>query len=77
MLSGAFFPHVRARFGKAKVLFFHENNGFVLGILVSLFGSVLAGRLLLALGPGLGLLPVAALMARDRGRRGYSLGPSL
>jgi hypothetical protein len=68
MLAGAYFPHAGARFEKVKLLFFHENNGFIVGILASLIGSVFWGRLLLVLAPALGLLPVLGLLALERRR---------
>lgn len=57
-LAGAFFPYAAGRFGRLKLLLFHENNGFVLGILLSLFGAVFAGRFLLDWAPALAALPV-------------------
>lgn len=61
MLAGSFFPHARSRFHPVKYLFLHENNGFVLGILLSLLGAVFAGRWLLALSAALGVAPIALL----------------
>lgn len=60
-LAGAFFPHTAGRFARLKVLLFHENNGFVLGILLSLFGAVFAGRFLLDWSPALAAVPVVFL----------------
>ena len=66
VLAGSFFPHARHRFPKVKQLFFHENNGFVVGILLSLVGAVFAGRYLLLLSPIVGALPVTALLRWER-----------
>lgn len=60
-LAGAFFPYAAERFPKVKWLLFHENNGFVAGILLALVGSVFAGRFFLEWAPALGALPVAGL----------------
>lgn len=61
-LAGAFFPHAAGRFARLKLLLFHENNGFVLGILISLFAAVFAGRFMLDWAPLLAGLPVAGLV---------------
>ena len=68
MLAGSFFPHARDRFPKVKQLFLHENNGFVLGILLSLLGAVFVGRHLLLWPAAAGAVPVAALWWRERRR---------
>jgi hypothetical protein len=68
-LSGSFFPYARNLFPRVKLLFFHENNGFLLGILLALLGSVFAGRALLALGPAAGLLPASAFFLAVSARR--------
>ncbi len=65
-LAGAFFPHAAARFSNVKWLLFQENNGFVVGILTALLGSVFAGRFLLEWAPVLGALPVVALTVPGR-----------
>lgn len=61
-LAGTFFPHAAGRFARLKLLLFHENNGFVLGILISLFAAVFAGRFMLDWAPLVAGLPVAGLV---------------
>jgi hypothetical protein len=65
-LAGSFFPYAAERFPGTRRLLLHENNGFVAGILLSLLGSVFAGRLFLEWAPAAGALPVAALALRRR-----------
>jgi hypothetical protein len=60
LLAGYFFPWAAGRFARLKLLFLHENNGFLLGSVVSLFGLVHAGERYLALAPGAAALLVAA-----------------
>ena len=63
-LAGAFFPHAAGRFPTLKWLLFHENNGFIAGIILTLLGSVFAGRFFLDWAPALGAIPVVALTLR-------------
>ncbi|MBI3887274.1 MAG: hypothetical protein HY302_16335 [Opitutae bacterium] len=65
-LAGAFFPFAASRFPGLKILLLHENNGFVLGLLLSLLGLVFHGRLLLTLPPVLGALAVGGLLLSRR-----------
>lgn len=58
LLPGYFFPFMARRFQSVGSLLFHENNGFILGILISLKASIYCGRWFLALGPLLGALLV-------------------
>ncbi|MCC6233343.1 MAG: hypothetical protein IT580_11910 [Verrucomicrobiales bacterium] len=67
-LAGAFFPYLARRFLAVKWLLFHENNGFVVGLLLTLFGSVFAGRFFLDWAPVLGAVPVLALAWNSRER---------
>lgn len=60
--AGAFFPFAAGRFAGVKWLLFHENNGFVVGIIVALLGAVFQGRWLLTWVPGLGAAAVLALL---------------
>lgn len=60
--AGAFFPFAARRFTRVKWLLFHENNGFVLGILAALLGAVFEGRWLLMWAPGLGAAAVLGLL---------------
>ena len=65
--AGAFFPFAARRFPGVKWLLFHENNGFVIGIVGALLGAVFQGRWLLTWAPGLGAIAVLALLPRGRG----------
>ncbi|HGG58311.1 MAG TPA: hypothetical protein ENK26_00140, partial [Gammaproteobacteria bacterium] len=56
---GYYFAWAQRRFTRVRQLFFHENNGFVLGIVASLFGSLFAGAWTLNWAPLLALAPVA------------------
>ncbi len=42
--SGYFFRQARPQFGSARSLFFHENNGFLLGYVVALVDLLLYGQ---------------------------------
>ncbi|MCF6284435.1 MAG: hypothetical protein L3K26_04525, partial [Candidatus Hydrogenedentes bacterium] len=66
LVPGYFFPYARNRFRWIGTLFFHENNGFLLGIILSLFCAVFAGKWLLTWAPALGLLLVLALLQYQR-----------
>ncbi len=57
---GYYFPWAKRRFTRVKSLFLHENNGFILGIVITLFAAIFAGSALLSWGPALAL-GVAAL----------------
>lgn len=69
MLPGYFFFTMQKQFGKAKDLFFHENNGFLLGIVVSLLGAVFLGKGMLTWAPLLGVLPAVLLFLGGTQRR--------
>jgi hypothetical protein len=60
---GYFFPFVARRFQPIRSPLFHENNGFILGILVSLRGSIYFGSSLLAYGPLVGVVLVTLALA--------------
>jgi hypothetical protein len=64
-MAGSFFPWAQRSFPRARLLFFHENNGFLAGIGVALLGSVFFGQALLSYAPLLGVLPVAMLLGRS------------
>lgn len=68
LAAGYFFPWSAGRFAKVKLLFLHENNGFLAGTVVSLVSLVHAGERHLALAPALSTLAVVA--AHLAGRRG-------
>ncbi len=44
LYSGYFFRHARAQFDHAKSLFFHENNGFLLGYVLAVLELLLHGQ---------------------------------
>ncbi|MCP5002506.1 MAG: hypothetical protein GY941_00915 [Planctomycetes bacterium] len=44
LYSGYFFRHVRKNFRSVKVLFFHENNGFLCGYIVAVTELLLYGQ---------------------------------
>ena len=54
LAPGCFFPFMARRFATVKGLLFHENNGFILGILISLKASIHCGSWFLTWGPLLG-----------------------
>ncbi len=60
--AGAYFPFATGQFTRVKWLLFHENNGFVLGIVMALLGAVFQGRWLLVWAPALGAAAVLALL---------------
>lgn len=68
-LAGSFFPYAAEQMPEVRRLLLHENNGFVVGILLSLLGTVFAGRLFLEWAPAAGALPVAALALSRRDPR--------
>ncbi len=61
LLPGHFFPFMARRFTPVRSLLFHENNGFILGILVSLKASIYCGSWFLAYAPLLGGMAVLLL----------------
>lgn len=64
-MAGSFFPWAERRFPQARLLFFHENNGFLAGIGLTLLASVLFGQALLRYAPLVGVLPVVLLLGRS------------
>ncbi|MBI5411266.1 MAG: hypothetical protein HZA21_04660 [Nitrospirae bacterium] len=74
LYSGYFFRHARRDFGSAKALFFHENNGFLLGYVVAftellLYGQVTQQILPLAMAGGHLLVRSVPFAAPVRGER--------
>lgn len=45
LYSGYFFRHARAQFDRVKSLFFHENNGFLLGYVLAVLELLLQGQI--------------------------------
>lgn len=77
LLPGYFFPFMGRRFRSMKSLFFHENNGFILGILVSLKASIHCGSWFLALGPLVGAtLVLVVLLLSGAARRAALVVPA-
>lgn len=66
LLPGRFFRRIGRSYAPIRRPLFHENNGFVLGLLVALKGAVHAGGWLLAAGPAVGALLVAAALGASR-----------
>jgi hypothetical protein len=64
-MAGSFFPWAERRFKAARLLFFHENNGFLAGIAFTLLASVFFGQALLRYAPLVGVLPVVLLLGRS------------
>lgn len=62
LLPGYFFPTLSSQFTSVKLLFFHENNGFILGILISLKAAIHFGSWFLAYSPLAGAVPVALIL---------------
>ncbi len=58
LAPGHYFSWAQRRFARVGSMFFHENNGFILGIVVSMFGSLFAGTWMLQWAPLLALLGV-------------------
>lgn len=54
LYAGRFFRYRRDALGPAKWLFFVENTGFVLGLLLTVLGLYWFGQKLLVLAPGVG-----------------------
>lgn len=69
VLPGYFVPLMSRRFTAIKSLLFHENNGFILGILVSLRASTHFGDWFLSYSPALGATLVLLLLVVDGRRR--------
>lgn len=62
LLPGYYFPWAAQQFSTARQLFFHENNGFILGILISLLWALFAGQALLMVSPLAGAFMPAVLL---------------
>ncbi len=59
--AGYFFISRGGQFADAKSLFFHENNGFLMGIAISWALAIFAGRFYLLFGPGVGAIALLAI----------------
>ena len=68
LLPGYFFPFMARRFLSIRLMLFHENNGFLLGILLALKGSIHCGSWFLTYAPLLGaaLVGIALLLGQRR-----------
>jgi hypothetical protein len=60
--SGVFFRFIARRYAPVRSPLFHENNGFVLGLLIALRGATHFGGTLLACGPAITAALVALLL---------------
>ena len=71
LISGAypgyFFNRYKSRFRKVKDFFFIENNGFILGILISYIGSIMVGKYFIIIFPlfSFGLLSIPYFFMRQ------------
>lgn len=75
LLPGYFFPLMARRFPSVKLMLFHENNGFLLGILIALKGSIYCGSWFLAGAPLLGSLLVGIALWIGRRPLPISVSP--
>ena len=66
-LPGFFFGFIGERYKPIRRPLLHENNGFIVGIFISLKGAIHFGDILLALGPALGAALVALALLAWRG----------
>jgi hypothetical protein len=62
LLAGYFLPWMAKRMQPVHRVFLHENNGFILGALISLKASIHCGIWFLALGPLVGAVLVAMVL---------------
>ncbi len=69
LAAGYFFPWAADRFASVKLILFHENNGFILGILVAQMASIFAGKLMLNYAPLAGAALVLAVLHLPRPRQ--------
>lgn len=61
LFAGQFFQQERTTFRRIGTLFFWENTGFTLGLIVGVIGVVLGGRAFIVAAPGVGLAIVATV----------------
>ncbi len=66
MAPGYFFASAKDRYAHVKKLFLHENNGFILGILISWVSAAFAGQYMLMLAPLLGVVPIIFIAGSNR-----------
>ena len=66
LYAGFFFKRRRARFRGVQWLFLWESLGFVLGLVVALFGMVFRGITFVVWGPGIAALALVSCLALDR-----------
>jgi len=65
LLAGQFFQQERRRFARIGTLFFWENNGFTVGLMIAGIGVFLWGRTFLLVAPAAGfVLVIASVMLR-------------
>jgi hypothetical protein len=73
LLPGFFFRFAARRWAEVRGPLFHENNGFLLGLVLALRGAIHFGGHLLAFGPLLGAaLVLAAKAAEGRGEERHA-----
>ena len=66
LYAGQLFQQERQSFARVATLFFYENTGFVLGLVLGVVGFVLLGRGFLQAAPAVGLVTVALVAALRR-----------
>lgn len=76
LLPGYFFPWMAGRLQPIRRLLFHENNGFLLGVLLALKASIYCGSWFLTWGPVLGALLVAGTFPPDARGESAKMSPS-
>ena len=81
ILPGYYFPLMLEKFSKVKTLLLHENNGFILGVLLSLVAADFAGMIYLLMAPFIGFLLLLMLgfnfIFNRQGRSQLNLGSLL
>ncbi|MCF6268766.1 MAG: hypothetical protein L3J41_03555 [Melioribacteraceae bacterium] len=60
---GYYFIYAKKKFSKIKLLFLHENNGFILGVILSFSGVYFSGSWMLYFAPLISFLIVFALLS--------------
>jgi len=67
LFAGQFFQQERTTFQHVGALFFWENTGFTVGLILGVVGIMLGGRTFITVAPGVGCV-VAVLLGMGRGR---------
>jgi len=62
LAPGYYFVYAKKQFPKIKYLFLHENNGFILGVILSFAGVYFAGSFMLYFAPLIGFIIVISVI---------------